>query len=93
MVGSLADKEPEAFRLLNIDEKVSLEYIFALLVLLRLFVGTVIFPAEDGGTLDAIDVADSVVPSGHLAVIWFAFYDINNAIKEICTTMLAIESS
>jgi hypothetical protein len=34
--------DPRQFRLLDIDEKISLEYVFALFVLLRLFVGTVL---------------------------------------------------
>lgn len=85
--------DPKHLGLLDVDEKVSLEYIFALLVLLRLFVGTVIFPAKDSGTFDAINVPDSMVACRHLAVIWFAFYDINNAVEEICATMLPIESS
>lgn len=85
--------DPRQFRLLDIDEKISLEYVFALFVLLRLFVGTVIFPAKDSGTFDAKNIADSMVASRHLAVIWFAFYDINDAIEEICTAMLAVESS
>lgn len=87
-------REPRHFGLLlDIDEKISLEYIFALLVLLRLFIGTVIFPAKDSCTFDAINVPDGVVASRHLAVIWFAFYDINNAVEKICAAMLAIKSS
>lgn len=93
LCGSQIDGRPRHFRLLDIDEKISLKYIFALLVLLRLFVCTIIFPAEDGGTFDAINIPNSMVARGHLAVIWFAFYDIDNAIEEICTAMLAVESS
>jgi hypothetical protein len=41
---------------------------------------TYIFPAKDSGTFDAKNIADSMVASRHLAVIWFAFYDINAGI-------------
>jgi len=78
---------------LNIDEKVSLEYKFAFLVSLGGLIGTVIFPAENGGTLDTIDIPDSVVASSHLAVIGFAFHNIDDVSEKICATMLAIESS
>lgn len=85
--------DPGHFKLLDIDEKISFQYIFALFVLLRLFVGTVIFPAKNSGTLDAKNIADSMVTCRHLAVIWFTFYDIDNAVEEICAAMLAVESS
>lgn len=81
------------FGLLDVDEKISLEYVFALLVLLRFFVCTVVFPAEDSSTFDAINIPDSMVACRHLAVVWFAFYDINDALEEICAAMLAVESS
>lgn len=79
--------------LLDVDEKVSLKYKFALLVSLRGFIGTVIFPAENGGAFDTVDVSDSVVACGHLAVIGFAFHNVDNAFEKICAAMLAIESS
>lgn len=44
---------------------------------------TYIFPAEDGGTFDTINIPNSVVACGHLAVIWFAFYDINTGIGTV----------
>jgi hypothetical protein len=44
---------------------------------------TYIFPAKDSGTFDAKNIADSMVASRHLAVIWFAFYDINAGIGSV----------
>jgi len=79
--------------LLDVDEKVSFEYKFALLVSLRGFIGTVIFPAENGGAFDTVDVPDGVVACSHLAVIWFPFHNVDNAFEKICTAVLAIESS
>jgi hypothetical protein len=41
---------------------------------------TYVFPAQDSSTFDAINVPDGMVASRHLAVIWFAFYNINTGI-------------
>jgi hypothetical protein len=36
-----------------------------------------VFPSEDGTALDAVDIANGVVACRHLAVIGFAFDDVD----------------
>jgi hypothetical protein len=43
---------------------------------------TNIFPPKDGAALDAVDVSDSMVASGHRSVVWFSLYYINAAKSE-----------
>lgn len=51
---------------------------------------TYIFPAENGGTFDTVDVSNSVVASGHLAVTWFAFYNIDAGIGSVGWTWTSV---
>jgi hypothetical protein len=53
---------------------------------------TYIFPAENGGTLDTVDVPDSVVASGHLTVIGFAFHNIDTGIKSVRWTWISVST-
>lgn len=46
-----------------------------------LIIITYIFPAENGGTFDTVNVPDSVIACGHLAVIGFAFHNIDTGIR------------
>lgn len=78
---------------LNIYQEVALEDILSLFVPLRGFVCTVIFPSQDGSTLDTVDIPDGMVASGHEAVTWFPFNDVNDAFEQVSTTMLTIECS
>jgi len=78
-------------RLLHVDEEVALEDVLPLLVLLGLFIRLVIFPPEYGPALAAIDVPHGVVACSHLAVIRFAFDNVYHVVKQVGTSMLAIE--
>jgi len=46
-----------------------------------LIIITYIFPAENGGTFDTVNVPDGVIACGHLAVIGFAFHNIDTGIR------------
>jgi hypothetical protein len=65
--------------LLHIDEEVALQDILPFFVLLGLFIRFVIFPAEYGAALAAVDVSHGVVARSHLTVIRFAFDNVNPA--------------
>lgn len=80
-----------ALGLLHIHEQVPLKNVFAFLVLLRWFVGFIVFPPERSAALAAVDVPNGVVSGRHRTVIWLAFDDVDNAIEEVCSTMLAVE--
>lgn len=77
--------------LLHVDEQVALEDKFAFLVFLRGLVCLVIFPAQGGATLDAVDIPHSVVPRSHRAIVGFAFNDIHDAVEQVCSAVLPIE--
>jgi len=78
-------------RLLHVDEEVTLEDVLPFLVLLGLFVRFVIFPAEYGLALAAIDVSHGVVACSHLTVIRFTFDNVNHVFEQVGASMLAIE--
>lgn len=78
-------------RLLHVDQKVSLKNVFSLFVFLGLFVCFIIFPAERGAALAAINVSHSMVPGCHLTVIRFTLDNVNHIFKQVGATMLPIE--
>lgn len=78
---------------LNVYQEIAFEDILSLFVLLRGFVCAVIFPPQDRSALDTVDIPNGMVASGHEAVTWFSFDDVNYAIEQVSTTMLAIECS
>lgn len=76
---------------MHVDEEVALEDVLPFLVLLGLFVRFIIFPAEYGLALAAIDVSHGVVACSHLTVIRFTFDNVNHVFEQVGATMLAIE--
>ena len=48
-----------------------------------LVIMTYIFPTENGSTFHAVDIPNSVVASGHLTVIGFAFDHIDAGIRSV----------
>lgn len=72
------ERMPRLTRLLHIDEEVALQNVLPFFVLLGLFVRLVIFPAEYGAALTAIDVSHGVVACSHLTVIRFAFDNVDH---------------
>jgi len=86
-----AGNAAEVPRLLHVDEEVALEDVLPFLVLLGLFVRFVVFPAEYGLALAAIDVSHGVVACCHLTVIWFTFDNVNHVFEQVGASMLAIE--
>lgn len=78
---------------LNVYQKIALEDILSLFVLLRGFVRTVIFPSQDGSALDTVDISNGMIASGHEAVTWLPFDDVDDAVEQVSATMLAIECS
>jgi len=80
-------------RSLNVDEEIAFENEFPLLVFLGSFICPIIFPSEDGSAFDAVNIPDGVVACRHLAVIGFAFDDVDDPVEEIGAPMLAIECS
>jgi len=77
---------------LYVDEQVSFQDVFPLLILLRRIVGLIIFPPEGDAALDTIYISHRVVSSRHLAIARFAFDDVHHSLKEICPAVLAVES-
>jgi len=80
-----------ANQLLHVNQKVSLKNVLSLFVFLGLFVRFIIFPAECGAALAAIDVSHSMISSGHLTVIWFPLNNVNHILKQVGAAMLPIE--
>jgi len=78
---------------LNIYEQIALEDVFAFLVFLRSFIGFVIFPSKCYSTFAAINIAHSVVTSGHRAIARFALKNVHHYFEQISSAMLAVESS
>lgn len=81
-----------ADRLLHVNQEVSLKDVLSLFVFLGLFVRFIIFPAECGAALAAIDVSHSMLSSCHLALVRFALNNVNHIFKQVRATMLPIES-
>lgn len=61
----------------------------ALLVLLASLVRLVVFPADSLLALPAVDIADYVAASRHIALIWIRLGDVDDAIEQVCFAVLA----
>lgn len=63
----------------------------AFLVLLAGLVSFIILPAYGLLALSTVDVAYDVATGGHVALVRLRLGDVDNAIKQICFTMLTAE--
>lgn len=55
--------------------------------------GAYVFPAESRAAFATIDVADSVVPRCHRAVVGLAFHNINTTEEMSCFLMIPCEQA
>jgi len=78
-------------RLLHINQEVTLEDEFPLLVFLGGFVCSVIFPSKSSPAFAAVNVSDGMVARGHWPIIRFSFNHIDDYVEEIRSPMLTIE--
>lgn len=72
-------------------QKLSLEYEFALLVLLARLVSLVVLPADRLLALAAGDVAHDVAAGRHVALAGLARFDVDDGVKKEGFAMLATE--
>lgn len=78
-------------RLRDVAEQLSLEDELALLVLLRVLKGLVVFPAHRLLTLAAGDVADNVAARRHVTLVGLAGVDVDDIVEEVGFAVLATE--
>jgi len=78
-------------RLLDVGKEVAFEDVLALLVPLGRLVRSVVFPAQRRATLDAVDIADSMVSGRHLAICWFTFDHVDYNVEQVGSSVLTVE--
>lgn len=70
-------------------KQLRLKNVFALLILLGVFVGLIILPTHRFFTLSTMDIPDHMSSSRHVSLARLAFGDVHDGIKEVGFAMLA----
>lgn len=82
---------PAPFPSVNRAQQLGFQDILALLVLLRVLVRLVVFPADGFFALPAVDVTYHVLAGRHLALHGFGLRDVDDGVEEVGFSVLAAE--